>query len=216
MSVVIIRSALLVLSIAVSAAFWLFIPPNRGWFYQLIGLVTWVALGLEIFGLVTMIKGTVNVAAYNGFVVFEFLVLHLMIFHHRPTWLVSLIVSAVLGSIVSIGYAVYKDPTSFFLTESIVILSVILSGLSFVALWFLAQESDGPLTKEPKFWIFLGFLVYFGGITPVICMLEYLYKDNKELSSKLYGIIHVVAILRYVFTSIAFNIQRKTSQLAKS
>jgi len=162
---------------------------------------------VEIVGFFMMFKGN-NVILYNYYVLFEFLTLHILFYIAIPKLKYVFITSLVLGLVVMLGLSIYQNGWDFLLTEGIMILAFIVSVISFLSLWHMAQKSIVPLYQVSEFWLFMGFLVYFGGIIPVMGMMRYLYADSPELTTKLYGIINVVAILRYLLTALACHKER--------
>ncbi|MBK6543601.1 MAG: hypothetical protein IPG10_20540 [Flavobacteriales bacterium] len=166
------------------------------------------ALGVELLALALAAAGYHNTWLYNGFALLEFLLFLRLVGLMEPKWQRPLLFSAAAGSCGMLLCYLHYRSLDFLLTEGIILLALISVMWSLGVLWQLAQKCEVRLASAPGFWLFLGFLVYFGGIVPFVGMMRFLFQDDAELTRMLYQIITVVAILRYIFTGAACYLAR--------
>ncbi len=195
------------LALLVTAAFalwqWSLVPAPRRSLFGRSGLLMGVAIILAAIGMVTTLYGVNNSLLYNLFSLFEFLLILSMLTLTMPAWRGLVGVACAAGVLAMLGNAWVDNPVDFLLTEGILLMALILSVLLLAVLWRLAETSDDPLPRVPEFWLYMGFLLYYGGLIPVIGMSRYLYAENPALANRLYVIMPVLCILRYVLTALS-------------
>ncbi len=70
--------------------------------------------------------------------------------------------------------------------------------VAFVYLLFqLAQNSDEALVHQPRFWLYLGVVLYFGGLIPLYGLLNKMISINIPDTDRLYDINDVLCLTRY-------------------
>ncbi|MBK8531072.1 MAG: hypothetical protein IPL64_04165 [Flavobacteriales bacterium] len=93
--------------------------------------------------------------------------------------------------------AFFNDPFAFLMTEVILGYAIVLCVVSLAVLWSIANTSDRALQRVPEFWIFMGLLLFFCGMIPVIGLIRFIFYDDPHLAAQLYHIMFVLIILRY-------------------
>ena len=99
------------------------------------------------------------------------------------------------------------DP-HIFLGRGIVLSAVVLTLVLMVVLWNLAQTSVVPLQHVPGFWLFMGLLVYFGCMSPILTIIDRVYAQDPALAQRLYQIMPMLGITRYAITAFACKLAR--------
>jgi hypothetical protein len=191
------------LSIALALWQWGRIPRPRGRVFGLLGALIALALATEVAALVLRCMHHGNTTLYNGFAVAEMVLGLALVRALRPAWTARLLVVAVTGLAIFAADWAMRDRTGFMLTEGIVGIAVLLCGCCLAVLWDLAQVSSRALQRVPEFWLFMGLLVYFGGIPPMIGMMRYLYSGDPETARRFYAVIPALCVVRYLLTALA-------------
>lgn len=201
------RIALLV-AIGLALLAWMAARRAGDRFGSWLGALIAIAFVVELVAFVMREIPVPNTILYNAFGIVEFLVFLRLVAFMEPLQREALVITAVIGLGAMAGsYALHKD-LDFLLTEGMIVMAALLVGWSLLVLWRLAQRSGEPLWRLPVFWLFMGALVYFGGIVPFVGMMRYLYQNDLQSSRLLYLIILVMAVLRYLFTAWACSLAR--------
>lgn len=190
------------------------VPPGR-WPLRNV-LLTSIIWGLvtETLAMVVNHLATLNSIVYNLCVPLEFLLLLFLIQRFRQQWRGLLIVAAVIGCLAMLVDGYVQDPRVFVLVEGILVISAIMSIVLLWALWSLANTIGDPLQKVPEFWLFMGLLIYFGGLVPYIGMIRYVFRHDASLAEQLAVVMPLLCIGRYAFTTAACLMQtRRTRSL---
>lgn len=201
-------SLLLILSIAIALWQWLRTPAPRSRFFQVFGALIMAALATEIYGGLTNVRWINNNPVYNLFGFMETLLILWMATILRPAWKRLALVLGVGITLVYIADLIYLKFEPYLLIEAIILNSVMQSVVCMMVLWWLAQASEVPLVRVPAFWIFLGFLIYFAGILPLIGTHGAIDLLDRSVASKLYPIIQGACILRYLLAAYACSLVR--------
>ena len=177
-------------------------------------LLASITLGLvtEVAAMISMHLMRSNSVVYNLCVPLEFLLVLWLIHRFRPHWRTVLVVAAVVGCLGMLTAGSIQDPTVFLLVEGVLVLSAIMAILLLAALWSLASTSQQPLQKVPEFWLFMGLLVYFGGMVPYIGMIRFVFRQDAGLAEKLALIMPLLCIGRYAFIAGACVMQERRTR----
>lgn len=185
------------------------IPGPRGPVYGPLVVMLGIESVVECVGAYTSLNGIRNNPMFNAYVLVEFVLLLWLVFRLRPHWRTALGAALVLGVgawALSFGR---RGNAHFMFTDAIMVMSLLLAVFFLVLLWQLAESSDEPLTRRSHFWLFLGLVIYFGALFPIIGPLEYLWDSYPALTRNLYIIITVLAITRHVLTGVAAVMERR-------
>ncbi len=186
-------------------------PRPRSRHFSLLGVVIVLALAVESYGGVLNAKGLNNSIAYNLFNILESLLFLLIVHAIQPRLKVLLIVAA--GMIAAAYFLdLSKGRSSPTLLHDAIVFAAMLQAIFCMAvLWHLAQSTQAPLVRVPEFWLFLGLLIYFAGIVPVIGFQRFIYLRDWPTASRLYKIVPALCITRYLLAAYACNIAGRRS-----
>ncbi len=194
---------ILLLAIALALGVWLGIPRPRTPVFLWLGILMGWVLAVELVGFISVRMAINNSVLYNVSATLEFLLLLKLLHVHRPAWRRPLVIASVVG-VGAMGWCVvYGDPMEFMQVEAILTGSLLLVLFLLAALWDLARTSDEALHRVPTFWLFMGLLLYFGGLVPVIGFIRFVYNNDQGLATQLYLIMAVLCVLRYLITAYA-------------
>ena len=199
---------LLLASIALALWQWTRIR-TRTKFYQLLGLLIGLACFTEAVGIALRALDIGNVLLYNGFALTEMLILLTMVHALHPAWKGWLLAAGGAGVAAMALSWIAHPGTAFALTEGIVAIALLLTTVCLAVLWSMAQSSRESLAKVPEFWLFMGFLIYFGGMPPLMGVIRSIYETDPHLANQLYAIIPSICIVRYLFTALACRMAAK-------
>lgn len=198
-----IRTLLMLAAIAAAFVLFLLMPKPRARVFRLAGLLTAAAFVTELYGYVSGLSHLTNVAAYNAFVVVEFVLVLLMARAQQPVWGRALAAVAVLGIAGFACNALLVDPLQDMLFEGTVWLSFLLACVLCALLWRMADTMNQDLRAVPAFWLFTGMSLYFIALPPVMGLARYLRVMDMELASTLWTIMPVLCTARYLFAAYA-------------
>lgn len=199
MTLVYARSIALLMAFALAGAAWLR-ARERPWEIRILGILLALAFAVEVFGFITLLNGVNNAPVYNAFVIAEFVLVLAMLKAFAPR---RLLIALGVAGLAAMGWSLQAKGTPLLLlTGGILILSLILSGLLLSALWQLSQRVDTRIQDDPRFWLFVGMLLYFGMLVPVIGASDFLSADG-ALVTALWTILPFVSIARYLFAAYA-------------
>lgn len=196
-----VLALLLITSILTAFHFWLRsngVPGRSG---RWVGTLVVAALMVEAGALLLRVWGLPNVVLYNLFTGLElvlFVRLFLALLPEQRGWAMAALVLGIAAMVINLCF---ERGDRFLLTESIITVAAINTGLSIVALWHLSQRNDRYLWRLPLFWFYMGTLIYFGGIVPFVGMMRFVYRNDADLARVLYWIITALAITRYLLTA---------------
>jgi hypothetical protein len=177
------------------------IPAPRAPLFRLLGLLTALALAAEVFGTITAAKQINNTVVYNLYFCAEVLLVPAMVYTQRPGWrgwllaAVALILVTLVWNVAQVGFNTTL-PTTVMMTGALVFAAILM-----VLLWHLANTSSAPLQRTPAFWVFIGMLVYFGGLLPVVGSVPVIYGHDKQLAGLLWRTLPFLALVRYLLAA---------------
>jgi hypothetical protein len=203
-----VLSAILIATVAFTFVAWMAIQEPRPPLLQKAGALFLSALLLEIGGLVTRLMGWNNNIAYNLFQPLEFLLLLRMVRSIEPSLVRLVRLIGALG-LIACGWSIYSQRGLQLLSvNAILVFGVLLTILIARLLFFMAKKSAVSLQKLPEFWFFLGCLLYFSGIVPVIGGIRLVYDYDPVLAATLWSVVPILAILRYGLATVACLLAR--------
>jgi len=203
---------LLVISIALVSI--LRVPAEHWALRIVLKYLVGMGLAVEVIGNFLAHLDENNSSLYNAFIPIEFVLVLAVLQRIRPEWNKAWALSLAVG-MMGIGYCYYKGlGTGFVVTEAALVISVVLSIGIMAVLWSLANSSTRSLVKLPEFWLLVGFLLYFGGMVPLIASIRFLFEMDKVLAGKLWLIAPYLCIVRYAFTAYAAILARRTAPAA--
>lgn len=205
-----VRSVIMLVAIALALATYLVMPRPRPLAFRVIGLITALALLIETSNYLMSLRQLNNTWVYNSFTTVEFLLLLFMAWRLRPGWRNWLVVGALVGVGAMVLNATSVSPLSAMLIEGIVTLSFIAALTIGALLWSLAMRSTVALHRAPEFWLFMGLLVYFSALPPVVLLAWTFREKDPLLVTTLWTIMPVLCILRYLLAAYANRLQGRT------
>ena len=206
-----LRNLIILCSIALALAALLRVPPGTWRLSLVLTLSVTLALLTELAGMLLVYLGHTNNLLYNLVVTVEFLLLMWLMDRNRPAWRGWWMTGAGFGLSAMVAVACVHDPTEFLLIEGVLCFSILLSIALVTSLWHLARTSDVALYRVPEFWLFMGMLIYFGGMVPVIGMIRFVFRMDADLAARLYMIVPWLCIVRYLATAFACMLQVRRS-----
>lgn len=204
-------SLLIITAIAIALWQWSLLPRPRSRFFAVLGLLVAAAFVMEVYGAITNHFLIDNNIPYNLFGQLEALLVLSLIGSLRPAWRPWLIASGVLFVAAFIGNALYRGTLGVLMSESILLVALVLSVVLMSALWWLAQTSTEPLQKVPAFWVLIGLLIYFAGIVPTIGGYEFIFKEY-ETGHRVFHIVQGLCIIRYLLTAYGLHLARRSAR----
>ena len=96
----------------------------------------------------------------------------------------------------------------FLLIEGALLIALVLSFTLMATLWDLANTSERRLGNVPEFWLFMGLLLYFGGMMPVVGLVKFIFDEDPAVAKRLWMILPVLCTLRYALTAYACHLAR--------
>lgn len=203
MSLFHLRQSLELLVIMCTLIAWWRIPPPRDRVFNALAVIAALAFMVEVAGTVSAHHLVNNSILYNTFGWVEFILLLVLVRLHDVRWRTSLLICGGIGTAGWAWCAWMNDPFTFLLTEGLLIMALVLALLLLAVLWHMARTSAVPLHRVPEFWLFMGLLAYFGGLTPVVGVIHYVFTDDQALANKLWSIMPLLCILRYLLATFA-------------
>ncbi len=173
-----------------------------------------IVLGLvvELGGSVLTAHGINNSFLYNTSILLDFLLVLVMVYRVRPAWRNQLLATAVLGSIGMLLGFMIKGDLNFILIEGALLISLLTNIALLASLWIMANTSERKLAQRPDFWLFMGLLFYFGGMMPIIAMIRFIFDQNAAAASRLWLILPLLCMLRYILTAYACRVATRENR----
>lgn len=194
-------------SVLVACLSWLVIKKPRGAFWNRIGVLFLTALVVEANGTITWQLGIHNGLVYTIYQGVELVLLmgvaHLTCAPLRP-WTLP---ASVLGVVALTLDARFVHRETLFANTGITICALILAVAMLVMLWHRMEQLNGQVFSDARIWLYLGMLLYFTALAPVLGSTEQIYRRYPRLATSLYLIVQVVCILRYACAVAACVIQ---------
>lgn len=183
------------------------IPGPRPPLFRLLGLLTAVALLVELVGLITAVQRINNSLVFNLYIFAEALLVPAMVYTQRPQWKPWLLAATVVALAVLGWNAATLGLTKLVFTTAAVTNALIFVVLLLALLWHLANTSKVALHRSPSFWVFMGMLVYFGGLLPVVGSVPVLHANDERLAAVVWNILPVLASVRYLLAAYGCRLQ---------
>lgn len=186
---------------------------SDGWLLRnvLLASIIW-GMATEVTAVLVTRLAHANSIVYNLCVPVEFLLLLWMVKRYRPHWRGWLSLAAVAGCMAMLVDGYLQSPTQFIEVEGILLISAIMTIVLLAALWSMANISKEPLQKVPEFWLFMGLLIYFGGMVPFIGIVRFVFRQDAALAQKLYVVMPLLVIGRYALTTAACVMQARRAR----
>ncbi|MCB0790404.1 MAG: hypothetical protein H6595_10120 [Flavobacteriales bacterium] len=204
------RAIIVLFGVLLAVVAWARIPRPRGRLFDLLGITLIMALLVESYGTWCLAyRPTVpNSYAYNLYNLLELALLLLLFDTHRPRLRKWYLAAGGLV-LVATGWSMTRyAPLEQLLTPVILVYALTMTLLLMALLWDLAQHSKVPLQRLPMFWLFMGLLVYFGGLAPIIGLTPYLLEIDEHLAARAYLIMPVLGAIRYLLAAVACSMER--------
>ena len=209
-----LRATLLLSSLVLTLVLCGCLPQPRHRVFRLLGLLAILAFGVEVTGTLTTLQHINNSVLYNIFTLVEFLLVLLMVRAHAPQWSNALLAGAAVGIAAMAWNSKVNPPMEFMLIEGILVIAFISTCFLLAVLWDMARTSLHPLHRVPTFWLYMGLLVYFGGLVPVVGITRYVFTADQLLANRLWSIVPVLCILRYLLAAVACYLEGRAARSA--
>lgn len=180
-------------------------------FFGALQLLIGLAFITESVGLLTSIFEMGNTIFYNLFTALQAFIICYMLFLVDHNWKRIYFFFGILSLLLMLRAHIIADASMPFLSiETILVIFLGLCALCLIVLIKLALLGDIELYKMPEFWVLIGFLVYFGGLSPYLSVMRHLNKVDAELVNALRNIIiPCVVVFHYLLLIIGCNLERK-------
>jgi hypothetical protein len=70
-------------------------------------------------------------------------------------------------------------------------------------MWHLARTSSVALHHVPVFWLFMGLLLFYGGLIPAFAMIRFVFRTDQSMADLLWTIPPILTSLRYLLAAYA-------------
>lgn len=198
----------------------IFLPALVGWFAVRGERPAWarwmagqvaLAAAVELSGKLTMAFGVNNHALYNSYMVGEYALLSLVLWHMPPTDRLGRRLVLVGAAMFFLAFTLdlFIRGTYFsFASNALIAGGTLLAVQAALALWRLMLATDLPLYGLPAFWVLVSTVLYFFCFLPVLGLYNYLTTISSPLADQVYGINDVLFILRYGMIAVGFWLLR--------
>lgn len=208
----IILSIVLVLCITLALLSLWRIPGPRPPLFHLLGLLSVLAWVVEVVGLVTLMHRINNSWLFNLYLMAEAMLVPAMVYTQRPQWRPWLLAAAVVALSV-LGWSVYTQGLgTVVLTLAATANALLFVVLLLVLLWHMANSGETTVHRSPAFWVFMGMLVYFGGLLPVVGSVPVIHKYDERLAAVLWYTLPVLASVRYLLAAYGCSLQARLAR----
>ena len=184
------------------AATWVYLrhPPPRLAGATLLAAVLILASAVELTGVISAIRAHYNLHLFDFYGVAEFLLLAgFGLAQFRQVRVRRAGMAAALA--LAVGLSIWEWPAmvadDLSASRSLLVNSLVLSGLFLVVLFRLAFFSLRPLHRVPLFWIALGLVIFFGVELPYRGLYNLLNATDLDLARKFTHINDITFTLRY-------------------
>jgi len=207
-----INRILLLVSMSIALGFWLRIPVPRQPAFRVVGLLIGAGLLMELMGAALAWRSVNNTAFYNGYALVDCLIALWICYLMVPARILVVAIGAELVvSAMAWDFMDRDADPNVFLGRGIVLSAVVLTLVLMAVLWQLAQTSAVPLQLVPGFWLFMGLLVYFGCMSPILTIIDRVYAQDHALAQRLYQIMPMLCVTRYAITAFACKLESSTA-----
>jgi ABC-type long-subunit fatty acid transport system fused permease/ATPase subunit len=168
--------------------------PRSGW----LGLQLAVALVDESYASMLNVRVLPNLWWYDLYVPVEFgLLLGYTHGHLKQRWQRAAVWPAAV--LLAVAYAIDLHSTypTGFVSRAYILGSLVITAALLALLYDLALRTDRALHAQPLFWAFLGMVLFFAGMVPLLGLWNQLTSESPRLAHELYTANHVLFLLRY-------------------
>lgn len=190
-------------SVVLTCVCWLRIPRPRGAFWNRVGVLFLVALAVELNGTITWTMKVHNGWVYTLYQGIEVLLLMGIAHLTCPPLRKWTLPIAGTGALVLALDVRYLHSASLFANTGIMICAVMLAIALLVLLWHRMEQLQGPVFADARIWLYLGMLLYFTALAPVMGSTEHIWRRYPRLAANLYVVIQVACVLRYLCAAAA-------------
>lgn len=193
----ILRTGFMLATMMLCIAAWSRIPGPLTKVYRFYGLVAILGLTVEITGMILLLSGRRALYIYNAYAAIELVCVMAMVAQvFTDLRLIAGISTAVglFGLLVNAWLDGGLGPVLF---EGVLLASVLQALLVLVVLWRMALSSERPVQHVPEFWLFMGLLLYFGGMAPFFALIRFVYANDPLVANTLWTLMPFLCMLRY-------------------
>lgn len=207
------RTGLMLVMMLVCVIAWSLIPRPRKLQFTLFGALAIIASVTELTGFILTLAGRLTYYFYNAYALVELLFV-MGIAARVDRGLERLALGVSVAGAAGLAVNAWVDgscgPALF---EGILLASVLQALVLLVLLWRMAMSSDRPLHRVPEFWLFMGLLVYFGGMAPFFALIRFVYANDPVVANVLWTLMPFLCIIRYAMGAWSCVLeQRRTLQ----
>lgn len=210
-----IRMLSILFVIALALFTWWRLGPERRPFFKVLGALMVIAFVVESIGFYTTTQQIANADMYNVYILAESWAVLYLIYLVNPKWKFVLAITAFIAlSFMILAYSNSQLTGVFLHTEAVLGIFLMLTLLCLAVLIRTAITSEEMLHRIPEFWVFMGFLIYFGGAAPILAVLRHLNDHDLELINQLrFVIIPAVCAVRYLMTAVGCTLELRNERL---
>jgi hypothetical protein len=182
--------------------------PRSGW----LGLQLAMALVDETYGSSLAVRVLPNLWWYDLYVPVEFAILLVYVHGHlKKGWQRTAVWPA--AAVLAVAYAMDLRATypEGFVSRAYILGSLVIVAALLALLYDLALRMDRALHVQPMFWAFLGMVLFFAGMVPLLGLWNQLTLESPGLAHELYAANHVLFLLRYGGVIVACAIREPTT-----
>ncbi|HRH37113.1 MAG TPA: hypothetical protein PK760_02135 [Flavobacteriales bacterium] len=161
----------------------------------------------------TTLRHLNNTMLFDSFILFESFMVLAMTYSIRPHWKWNLVLAGCLGAM-GMVWDFTSQTGEGLLGRGILIIACVMNVVLLALLWSVARESDRALHQVPQFWLFMGILLFYGGLIPVLAMVGFVFQVDQHLAYSLWSIPPVLGAVRYLFATHACVLERRLRQKA--
>ena len=201
------------LALLIALLCWLFGTKGLRYPGWLLSLQLFVALVVEAWARSLAIHYESNLWLYNATSPVEFttqLLFGVAMVRNRPVFYLAMGAMCLYGCIF-VGEFMFRGNGETLFTRSALTSAFLLTVLFTYLLFKFAMREDVVLYKDPHFWLFLGIVAYYGGMIPMLGLLNALSAKDVELASRLYvinDVLYYLNLATLVLAGIMFRIQK--------
>ncbi len=182
--------------------------------FRLLVLQVLLALVVESYGFyLGYIKLQNNIWIFNYYLLFEALLLSIISLSFIDNKLIKKLTPPVLTAISGIWFYEILTESIHILANKFFIAYGILLIILNISILFNKTFSQESIFKSPVFWIAVSTIIYFSCVIPYKGMENYLISKFFKLADRLFDILQIANIIRYLFIALSFYLfgtQHKT------
>lgn len=182
---------------------WFFMERPRDRFMRTLGLQLILGLCIETLGWVSLLFSFRTGPANSTYNLVEMCLVVMLVIADQPLLKRAAVTMGALATVLFGAAILAQEDRSLSSTQGSMFISVIMSLLVVRALWGRLEIHTGPLLRDPRMWVYLGFLCYFVTSVPIVGSTTYIWKRFPDLSRNMYLMLQFMATVRYVMASVA-------------